>query len=44
MRLERRIQLRGFSRLGGFQVTPRTKRQFDGALDGLQELADGWED
>lgn len=44
VRLEGRIQLRGLSRLGGIQVTRATKRQFDGALDGLQELSGGWED
>jgi uncharacterized protein YndB with AHSA1/START domain len=44
VRLTGRIQLRGLSRLGGFQVTRATRRQFDGALDGLQELAAGWKD
>jgi uncharacterized protein YndB with AHSA1/START domain len=42
VRLSSRIQLRGFSRLGGVQVSRATKRQFEGALDGLQELAEGW--
>jgi len=42
VRLTARIQLRGFSRLGGVQVSRATKKQFDGALDGLQELAEGW--
>ena len=44
VRLTGHIQLRGFSRLGGFQVRRATRRQFDGALDGLQELAEGWAD
>jgi uncharacterized protein YndB with AHSA1/START domain len=44
VRLTARIQLRGFSRLGGLQVRRATRRQFDGALEGLQELAGGWTD
>jgi len=44
VRLSTRIELRGFSRLGGFQVSRATKRQLDGALDGLAELAEGWRD
>jgi len=44
VRLTGHIQLRGFSRLGGLQIRRATRRQFDGALDGLQELAEGWAD
>jgi len=42
VRLTARIQLRGFSRLGGVQVSRATKKQFDGALGRLQEPAEGW--
>jgi len=41
--LTTRLRLRGLSRFGGFQVTRATRRQLDGALEGLQELARGWE-
>jgi len=40
--LTQRLTLRGFSRLGGMQIRMATRRQLEGALDGLGELADGW--
>lgn len=36
------VRLRGFARLGGFQVTRATKRQLTGALEGLNALAESW--
>ena len=42
VKLTQRLGLRGFSRLGGFQIRRATRRQLQGALDGLGELADGW--
>ena len=43
VRLTQRLALRGFSRLGGMQIRVATRRVLQGALDGLGELADGWE-
>lgn len=40
--LTARLSMRGFSRLGGFQIRRATRRQLDGALDGLQALARTW--
>lgn len=40
--LTARLTLRGFSRFGGLQVRLATRRQLDGALSGLKELAAGW--
>jgi uncharacterized protein YndB with AHSA1/START domain len=37
-----RLSPRGFSRFGGFQIRRATRRQLDGALDGLQALAQTW--
>ena len=42
VRLTTDLKLRGFSRLGGFQVSRATRRQLDGALDGLAAAAEGW--
>ena len=42
VRLTTELTLRGFSRLGGFQVSRATRRQLDGALEGLQRLAGTW--
>lgn len=42
VRLTTRLRLRGLSRFGGFQVTRATRRQLDGALQGLQALARNW--
>ncbi|MEJ7750759.1 MAG: SRPBCC family protein [Thermoleophilaceae bacterium] len=42
VRLTGHLGLRGFSRFGGFQVTRATRRQFDGALQGLVRLAEDW--
>lgn len=42
VRLTANLGLRGFSRFGGFQVKRATRRQLDGALEGLSELAEGW--
>ena len=42
VRLTQRLALRGFSRLGGLQIRRATRRQLQGALDGLGEVADGW--
>ncbi len=36
------LRLRGLSRLGAFQVSRATRRQLDGALDGLEALAAEW--
>jgi uncharacterized protein YndB with AHSA1/START domain len=36
-----RIKLRGFSRFGAIQVRRATRRQLDGALDGLRSLFGG---
>lgn len=43
VRLTTRLRMRGLSRLGGFQVSRATRRQLDGALQGLQKLASGWD-
>ena len=40
--LTQRLTLRGLSRLGGIQIRLATRRQLEGALDGLDELARGW--
>ena len=40
--LTTRLELRGLSKLGGLQVGRATRKQLDGALDGLQGLAEGW--
>ncbi len=40
--LTTKLELRGLSKLGGLQVGRATRKQLDGALDGLQGLADGW--
>ena len=42
VRLTQRLSLRGLSRLGGMQIRLATRRQLEGALDGLGELAQGW--
>ena len=42
VRLTTHLGLRGFSRFGGFQVSRATRRQLDGALQGLADLAEGW--
>ena len=42
VKLTQRLTLRGFSRLGGMQIRFATRRQLDGALDGLDELAQAW--
>ena len=42
VRLTQRLTLRGFSRLGGFQIRLATKRQLEGALEGLGDVADAW--
>lgn len=42
VKLTQRLALRGFSRLGGLQIRRATRRQLQGALDGLGEVADGW--
>ena len=39
VRLTARLRMRGLSRFGGMQVRRATRRQLDGALDGLQALA-----
>ena len=41
VRLTARVGLRGLSRFGGLQVRRATRRQLDGALDGLHALAGG---
>jgi uncharacterized protein YndB with AHSA1/START domain len=40
--LTARLSARGFSRFGGLQIRRATRRQLDGALDGLQGLARTW--
>ena len=40
--LTQRLTFRGLSRLGGMQIRLATRRQLEGALDGLDELARGW--
>ncbi len=40
--LTARLSPRGFSRLGGLQIRMATRRQLDGALDGLEGLAREW--
>lgn len=40
--LTARLRPRGFSRLGGLQIRMATRRQLDGALDGLEGLAEEW--
>ena len=42
VRLTQRLTLRGLSRLGGMQIRLATRRQLEGALDGLGELAQAW--
>lgn len=42
VRLTAHLGLRGFSRFGGFQVSRATRRQLDGALQGLYQLAEEW--
>ncbi len=42
VRLTQRLALRGFSRLGGFQIRLATRRQLEGALEGLDGVAEGW--
>ncbi len=42
MRLTQRLTLRGFSRLGGLQMRMATRKQLQGALEGLGTLAEGW--
>jgi uncharacterized protein YndB with AHSA1/START domain len=44
VKLTQRLGLRGFSRLGGMQIRMATRKVLQGALDGLDELADGWRD
>ena len=43
VRITARLRMRGLSRFGGYQVSRATRRQLDGALDGLQALARRWE-
>ena len=43
VRLTTRLRMRGLSRFGGLHVSRATRRQLDGALEGLQALASGWE-
>ncbi len=40
--LTARLSTRGFSRLGGLQIRRATRRQLDGALEGLAALAGDW--
>jgi len=40
VRLRAELGLRGFARLGGFQVTRATTRQLDGALRGLAAISE----
>ena len=40
--LTQRLALRGFSRLGGLQVRMATRKQLEGALEGLGEAAVAW--
>lgn len=42
VRLTAHLGLRGFSRFGGFQVSRATRKQLDGALQGLARLAEDW--
>jgi uncharacterized protein YndB with AHSA1/START domain len=42
VKLTQRLGLRGFSRLGGMQIRMATRKQLQGALDGLGEVAEGW--
>lgn len=42
VKLTQRLSLRGLSRLGGVQIRLATRRQLEGALDGLGELARAW--
>ena len=42
VRLTQRLTLRGFSRLGGFQIRLATRRQLEGALEGLGDVAEEW--
>lgn len=37
------IKLRGFSRFGGLQVAFATRKRLDEALDGLEEVVEGWQ-
>lgn len=43
VRITTRLRMRGLSRFGGYQISRATRRQLDGALEGLQALARGWE-
>ena len=43
VRLTARLRMRGFSHFGGLQVKRATRRQLDGALKGLQDLASSWD-
>ena len=40
--LTARLSPRGISRLGSVQIRLATRKQLNGALDGLEELARGW--
>ena len=40
--LSARLKPRGFSRFGGMQIRRATARQLSGALDGLEEISQGW--
>jgi uncharacterized protein YndB with AHSA1/START domain len=42
VRLTARLTLRGLSRFGGLQMRRAYRRQLDGALDGLERLAQRW--
>lgn len=43
VRLTARLRMRGLSRLGAVQASRAARRRLDGALDGLQALASGWD-
>ena len=43
VRLTTRLRMRGLSHFGGLQMSRATRRQLDGALEGLQALASGWD-
>lgn len=43
VRLTTRLRMRGLSRFGCLQVSRATRRRLDGALEGLQALASGWD-
>ena len=42
VRITTRLRMRGLSRFGGYQISRATRRQLDGALEGLQALARDW--